>query len=94
MVPCPSAWHCLIEQRRQGAIWQKDFVLVLCLALAQAAIFQQLYYRKGKKRLNEFDAPYKEVFDAAVATSQRPIYLSYLPVDAYIHAYWYGACKV
>jgi hypothetical protein len=44
--------------------------------------------------LYEFDALYKQLYDAAVAQPQRPIYLENgMWGPAYIHAYWYATVE-
>ena len=56
--------------------------------------FQITFWREGPKRLYDFDAPYKALYDAAVAQPQRPIYLEngqWGP--AYMDAYWYATAE-
>jgi hypothetical protein len=50
-----------------------------------------IFWREGRNREYDFDADYKQVYDAATVLPTRPIYL----VDgrqgpAYIHALWYA----
>jgi len=59
--------------------------------LFQGGIFQSQFHAAAEQRWHSFDTFYPEVFAAALAQPQRPIYL----MDAhgapgYIHAYWYG----
>jgi 4-amino-4-deoxy-L-arabinose transferase-like glycosyltransferase len=59
--------------------------------LLQGALFQWQFHAAAGQRWHSFDTFYPEVFAAAIARAQRPIYL----IDAhgapgYIHAYWYG----
>jgi hypothetical protein len=59
--------------------------------LLQGALFQAQFHAASGQRWHSFDTFYPEVFAAAIAQPQRPIYL----VDAhgapgYIHAYWNG----
>jgi hypothetical protein len=68
--------------------------ILLTATVAQAIDFQVTFRREGPKRLYEFDAAYKPLYDAAVAQPQRPIYLEngqWGP--AYIHAYWYATVE-
>jgi hypothetical protein len=68
--------------------------LFLAATIAQAIDWQVTFQREGPKRLYEFDALYKTLYDAAVAQPQRPIYLEngqWGP--AYIHAYWYATLE-
>jgi len=73
----------------QGA---RETILALLLAAIglQAIYFQSVYRREGPQRGWVFDAAYKDVFDAAVARPDRPIYLSDGTEPAYEHANWYA----
>ncbi len=67
---------------------------LLALTILEAGRFQRIYRRYGPERGPFFDAPYKEAYDAAVAQSQRPIYLRdgfYGP--SYIDGLWYAAIE-
>ncbi len=69
-------------------------LLLLGATLVQGARFQATFRRDGPKRQYEFDAPYKTVYDAAVAQPIRPIYLQdgkWGP--AYMHAMWYSTIE-
>ena len=64
---------------------------VIFSTLLQGALFQWQFHAAVGRRWHSFDTFYPEVFAAAIAQPQRPIYL----MDAhgapgYIHAYWYG----
>jgi hypothetical protein len=62
--------------------------------LAQAAVFQVGFWRDGPHRGGAFDEAFPGVFEAALATGARPIYLRDLGnVPGYIEAYWYGALR-
>jgi hypothetical protein len=68
--------------------------LLLAATFLQAAYFQRHFRQEGPLRGYVFDTAYKQVYDAAVAQTDRPIYL----VDgywgpAYIHAYWYATVE-
>jgi len=68
--------------------------LLLAATVAQAVDFQITFWREGPKRLYEFDAPYKPLYDRAVAQPERPVYLEngqWGP--AYMHAYWYATVE-
>jgi hypothetical protein len=65
-------------------------VLLSAIAL-QAFYFQSVYRREGPDRGPYFDAAYKDVYDAAVAMPDRPIYLRDGTEPAYEHALWYAA---
>ncbi len=68
--------------------------ILLAATVVQAIDFQVTYRREGPKRLYDFDAAYKPLYDSAVAQPQRPIYLEngqWGP--AYMHAYWYATVE-
>src|SRR6266404_115026 len=67
-------------------------VLLSAMAL-QAIYFQSVYRRDGPDRGWYFDATYKDVYDAAVALPDRPIYLRDGTEPAYEHAFWYAAVE-
>ena len=68
--------------------------VLLAATVAQAVDFQIIFWREGPKREFIFDARYKDAYDAAVARSERPIYLEdgqWGP--AYMDAYWYATVE-
>ena len=68
--------------------------ILLAATVAQAVDFQITFWREGPNRLYDFDAPYKLLYDRAVAQPQRPIYLEngqWGP--AYMDAYWYATVE-
>jgi hypothetical protein len=66
---------------------------LLLAAVIQALYFQSVFRREGAQRGYVFDAAYKEVFDAAMALPDRPIYLVDGTSPAYVHAYWYATVE-
>lgn len=72
---------------------QRILAVLLAVAALQVVYFQSVYRHEGRDRSWVFDAEYKEVYDAAVALPQRPIYLSDGNEPAYEHAYWYAAVE-
>ena len=68
------------------------FTLLLA-ALMQAMYFQSVFRREGSQRGYAFDVAYKEVFDAAMAMPDRPIYLVDGTSPGYVHAYWYATVE-
>jgi hypothetical protein len=66
---------------------------LLLAAFVQAMYFQSVFRREGAQRGYAFDAAYKEVFDAAMALPDRPIYLIDGTSPAYVHAYWYATVE-
>jgi hypothetical protein len=59
--------------------------------LLQGALFQWQFHAAIGRRWRSFDTFYPEVFRAAIARPQRPIYLmDAIGAPGYIHAYWYG----
>jgi len=68
--------------------------VLLAATIAQAVDFQITFWREGPKRVYEFDAMYKPLYDAAVAQPQRPIYLENgMWGPAYMNAYWYATVE-
>jgi hypothetical protein len=68
--------------------------ILLAATVAQAIDFQVTYAREGPKRLYEFDALYKPLYDRVVAQPQRPVYLEngqWGP--AYMDAFWYATVE-
>ena len=68
--------------------------VLLAATVAQAVDFQLIFWRKGLEREFAFDVLYKDAYDAAVARSERPIYLEdgqWGP--AYMDAYWYATVE-
>jgi hypothetical protein len=64
---------------------------VVASTLLQGVLFQWQFHMAAGQRWHSFDAFYPEVFAAAVARPQRPIYLIDGPgAPGYVHAYWYG----
>ena len=68
--------------------------VLLVGAMSEAVYFHYQYFERGSLRGYVFDAAYKDVYDAAVAEPQRPIYLEdgYWGPD-YIHSYWYATVE-
>jgi hypothetical protein len=60
---------------------------------AQTIYFQSVFRREGPKRGLFFDADYKDVYDAAIALSARPIYLVDGNEPSYEHALWYATVE-
>lgn len=67
-------------------------ILLAGIAL-QAAYFQRVFRREGADRGWVFDSAYKDVYDAAIALPNRPIYLIDGTQPAYEHAYWYAVVE-
>ena len=68
--------------------------LLLTATVAQAIDFQLNFRQKGLERMNEFDVPYKPLYDVAVAQPQRPIYLENgMWGPAYMDAFWYATAE-
>jgi hypothetical protein len=68
--------------------------ILLAATVVQAIDFEVTFRRKGPERVNEFDVPYKPLYDAAVAQPQRPIYLENgMWGPAYMHAFWYATVE-
>jgi hypothetical protein len=79
---------------RRAAVHRLVLFGLVALTVAQALVFQLGFWRDGPGRGYAFDGAFPDVFEAALATGQTPIYLrdqGNLP--GYIEAYWYGALR-
>jgi len=85
----------IASAQQQGSLWTRRIVFGLLLVgmLAQTIYFQSVFRREGLKRGEFFDAPYKDVYDAAMALSTRPIYLVDGSQPSYEHAFWYATVE-
>jgi hypothetical protein len=74
------------------SVFARRVVLIsLLVAVAmQFTYFQYVFRREGPQRGYVFDAAYKDVYDAAVALPDRPIYLQDGTSPGYVHALWYA----
>jgi hypothetical protein len=79
----------------QPRLWPRRIVLAILLMgmAAQTIYFQSVFRRDGLKRGVFFDADYKDVYDAAIALSTRPIYLVDGNQPSYEHALWYATVE-
>ncbi|HEX3083961.1 MAG TPA: hypothetical protein VHP99_05530, partial [Pyrinomonadaceae bacterium] len=80
---------------RHRSLWPRRVIgaLLLIGMAAQAIYFQSVFRREGPNRGVFFDAPYKDVYDAAVALSVRPIFLVDGNQPSYEHALWYATVE-
>lgn len=69
------------------------FGILLAVMAAQAIYFQSVFRRDGPQRGWVFDAAYKDVYDAAVSLTSRPIYLADGNQPSYVHALWYATVE-
>lgn len=78
----------------RGGVYRAGLLALAALSFVQGAVFQLGFWREGPGRGGAFDAAFPTVFEAALATGERPIYLrdqGNLP--GYIEAYWYGTLR-
>jgi hypothetical protein len=68
-------------------------ISLLAAAAMQTLYFQSVFRREGPHRGYVFDQAYKDVYDAAVALPDRPIYLLDGTSPAYVHALWYATAE-
>ena len=80
---------------RPASLWTRRVVLLVLLIgmAAQTIYFQSAFRRDGPGRGAFFDAAYKDVYDAAIALSARPIYLVDGNQPSYEHALWYATVE-
>ncbi len=62
------------------------------LTLVQGVIFQWQFHT-APPRVDAFDSYYPQVLDAALAQSERPIYLFDKTPAAYMYAFWYATLR-
>jgi 4-amino-4-deoxy-L-arabinose transferase-like glycosyltransferase len=72
---------------------QTLLAVLLAVMAVQVIYFQSVHRREGPERGWVFDAAYKDVYDAATAMPDRPIYLIDGTQPAYEHAFWYAVVE-
>jgi 4-amino-4-deoxy-L-arabinose transferase-like glycosyltransferase len=88
------AWLCEESVRRSAR--RAALLILLALTLLQGALFQWQYHASERDALRRhlFDADYpQKIFDAALASGTRPVYLADAMTTPYIQAYWYATLK-
>jgi 4-amino-4-deoxy-L-arabinose transferase-like glycosyltransferase len=82
-------------QKRSLSLWPRRVIgaLLLIGAAAQVIYFQSVFRREGPNRGVFFDAQYKDVYDAAIASSAQPIFLIDGNQPSYEHALWYATVE-
>ncbi|MEP6568957.1 MAG: glycosyltransferase family 39 protein [Acidobacteriota bacterium] len=65
---------------------------LILLTILQGAVFQWQFHTAAP-RVDAFDTYYPQVLDAALAQSERPIYLFDKTPAAYMYAYWYATLR-
>ncbi len=86
------AWlaRCGANQKLRRAA----FIALLFFTLLQGGIFQWQFRQQAAARWHNFDAFYPEVFAAAIALPNRPIYIiDNAGAPGYMHAYWYATLR-
>jgi hypothetical protein len=82
-------------ERDEGS-WAASFRPALCMALmvltvVQGSYFQVKFRQQGPNRGYAFESDFAQIFAAAMARPNRPIYL--VGEDATIGAYWYATAQ-
>jgi len=82
--------------KRDEGSWAASFRSALCMALMvltvlQGSYFQVKFRQQGPNRGYAFESDFAQVFAAAMALPNRPIYL--VGEDATIGAYWYATAQ-
>lgn len=68
--------------------------LLFACVLVQGLVFRRQFAEAAPRRWHNFDTFYPEVFEAALARPERPVYIRDLPgAPGYVHAYWYAALR-
>jgi 4-amino-4-deoxy-L-arabinose transferase-like glycosyltransferase len=65
---------------------------LVALTIVQGVIFQWQFHN-APPRVDAFDSYYPQVLDAALAQSERPIYLFDKTPAAYMYAFWYATLR-
>jgi len=80
---------------RPAPLWSRRIILgILLIAMGVQTIYSQsVFRREGLTRGPFFDAPYKDVYDSAIALAARPIYLVDGSQPSYEHALWYATVE-
>ncbi len=65
---------------------------LVVLMLVQGGIFQR-QFRTASARVDAFDSYYPEILNAALARTERPIYLLDKTPAAYVYAFWYATLR-
>ena len=66
--------------------------VIIAATIAQGLVFQY-QFQTAAPRVDAFDSYYPQVLDAALAQSERPIYLFDKTPAAYMYAYWYATLR-
>jgi 4-amino-4-deoxy-L-arabinose transferase-like glycosyltransferase len=80
------------ENRSRPSFRRPLLAALIALTIVQGAIFQWQFH-KAPPRVDAFDSYYPQVLDAALAQSERPIYLSDKNPAAYMYAFWYATLR-
>ena len=91
----PDVWPAQVGAPNTLSVFARRAILfaMLLAAALQAMYFQSVFRREGPQRGYVFDEAYKDVYDAAVAMPNRPIYLIDGTSPAYVHAFWYATVE-
>ncbi len=83
----------LAEQKGSAQGVRRSLLVVLVASiLVQGGLFQR-HFQTATVREDAFDSYYPEVLDAALARSERPVYLFDKTPAAYMYAYWYATLR-
>lgn len=88
----PATEFLLAGAGPQSRVGRPLLAALLLLTLLQGAFFQWQFHT-APPRVDAFDSYYPEVLDAALAQSERPIYLLDKTPAAYMYAFWYATLR-
>jgi 4-amino-4-deoxy-L-arabinose transferase-like glycosyltransferase len=84
------------ETAAKNKLWQSFrqalLAALVVLTIVQGAIFQRQFHT-APPRVDAFDSYYPQVLDAALAQTERPIYLFDKTPAAYMYAFWYATLR-
>ncbi|HCX30709.1 MAG TPA: hypothetical protein DHU55_13225 [Blastocatellia bacterium] len=80
------------DERLRQSVRRTVLAALITLTIVQGAIFQWQFHT-APPRVDAFDSYYPQVLDAALARSERPIYLLDKTPAAYMYAFWYATLR-
>ncbi len=92
VLTAPAIEFLSSKTRPRKGIRRLFLVAVILLMLVQGGIFQRQFHT-ASARADAFDSYYPELLNAALARTERPIYLLDKTPAAYVYAFWYATLR-
>lgn len=94
LVVCAPAVAWLLEDGGGASARRATLGVLVFLTVLQGGIFWRQFRLDAPNRRHNFDAFYTQVFDAATALPDRPIYIiDNVGAPGYMHALWYATLR-